>query len=226
MQVSPKGRLEWAKLFQPEMKFVTEAKPHGFYAVDLILSKEDAEPLQKLLKEMDDANYKQAADDALKEHRKKNGKKDSFKDGLAFAKAKGIERNDIPGKPVKDQNFKETGEIKFSFKEDAQWVRKKDGKTWDMKPKVVNAKLKPWDQTIDIGNDSTGKVLYEMNTYQTPACGVSIKLRGVQVIDWVEYGGGKNSSPFQVEEGEDINSEDVVTDAENMFSEETADVPF
>lgn len=225
MPVSPKGRLEWAKLFTPEKKFATEQKPHGVYSIDLILPKDEAAPLLKLLKDMDDANYKQAADDALKAHRDKNGKKDSFKDGLAFAKAKGLERNDLPGKPVKDENFNETGEIKFGFKEDAVW-EKRDG-SWrkEMKPTVVNAKNRPWDRTVDIGNGSTGKVSFEINSYQKPACGVSIKLRGVQVIDWVEYG-GKNSSPFQEEEGEDINSEDAVLDAEAMFSEESADVPF
>ena len=95
MPISPKGRLEWAKLFTPEMKFATDSKPHGFYAVDLILSKEDAAPLQKLLKEMDDANYKQAADDALKAHRKKNGTKDSFKDGIAFAKKLASEKANL-----------------------------------------------------------------------------------------------------------------------------------
>lgn len=225
MPVSPKGRLEWAKLFTPEKKFATEQKPHGVYSIDLILPKDEAAPLLKLLKDMDNANYKKAADDALQAHRDKNGKKDSFKDGLAFAKAKGLERNDLPGKPVKDENFNETGEIKFSFKEDAVW-EKRDG-SWkkEMKPTVVNAANKPWDRTVDIGNGSTGKVSFEINSYQKPACGVSIKLRGVQVINWEEYA-GKNSSPFQVEEGEDINSEDAVLDAEAMFSEESADVPF
>ena len=222
MPVSPKGKLEWAKLFTPEMKFTTNEKPHGFYAVDLILSKEDAAPLQKLLKEMDDANFKQNANDALQAHRDKNGKKDSFKDGLAFAKAKGLERNDIPGKPVKDVNFNETGEIKFSFKEDAKWERKSDGKTWDMKPRVVNAKNKPWDETKDIGNGSTGKVAYEIKPYQKPACGIAIKLRDVQVLEWVEYGGSQNSSPFQEEEGDDVNA---VETAEELFQEE-ADVSF
>jgi hypothetical protein len=225
-QISPVGRLEWAKLFTPEKKFATEQKPHGVYSIDLILKKDAATPLLKLLKEMDDANYKQAADDALKAHREKNGQKDSFKDGLAFAKAKGLERNDLPGKPVKDENFNETGEIKFSFKEDAVW-EKRDG-SWrkEMKPKVVNAVNKPWDRTVDIGNGSTGKIAFEINPYQRPACGVSVKLRGVQVLTWVEFGGSKSSSPFQVEEGEDINSEDAVLAAEGMFANEDTDVPF
>ena len=224
-QVSPVGRLEWAKLFTPEKKFATEQKPHGVYSIDLILSKEESAPLLKLLKNMDDTNYKQAADDALKAHRDKNGKKDSFKDGLAFAKAKGLERNDLPGKPVKDENFNETGEIKFSFKEDAVWAKRDGSWSKEIKPRVMNAKNKPWDRTIDIGNGSIGKVAYEIKTYQKPACGVSIKLRGVQVLEWVEYGGSKNSSPFKEEEGEDINSEDAVNAAESLFNEE-ADVPF
>ena len=55
---------------------------------------------------------------------------------------------------------------------------------------------------------------------------MSVKLRGVQVLTWMEYGGSKNSSPSKVEEGEDINSEDAVLDAEAMFTEENDDVPF
>jgi hypothetical protein len=53
-----------------------------------------------------------------------------------------------------------------------------------------------------------------------------VKLRGVQVLTWVEFGGSKSSSPFQVEEGEDINSEDAVLAAEGMFANEDTDVPF
>jgi len=95
-----------------------------------------------------------------------------------------------------------------------------------MKPKTVNAKNKKWDEAIDIGNGSTGKVAFEINPYQKPACGVSIKLRGVQVLDWVEYGGSKGgASYFSEEEGEDINAEDAVETAEELFKEE-ADVPF
>ena len=78
MQISPVGRLEWAKLFQPDKKFASEQKPHGIYSIDLILPKDQAAPLLKLLKEMDDANFKQTANDALKEYREKNGKKDNF----------------------------------------------------------------------------------------------------------------------------------------------------
>jgi hypothetical protein len=227
MPVSPKGKLQWAKLFTPEKKFATKQKPNGVYAVDLILPKEVAAPMQKLLKEMDDAHFKKTANEALKKFREgKDGEKDNFKDGLAFAKAKEMKRNPVPGKPVKDENLEETGEIKFSFKEDAVW-EKKDG-TWrkEMKPSVRNAKNKPWDKTKEIGNGSLGKVAYEIKSYDTPAIGVSIKLRGVQVLDWVEYtGSGGDSSPFEEEEGEDINAEEAVEEAEELFKEEE-DVPF
>jgi hypothetical protein len=226
MQISPVGRLEWAKLFQPDKKFASEQKPHGIYSVDLILPKDQAAPLLKLLKEMDDANFKQTANDALKEYREKNDKKDKFKDGAAFAKAKGIQRNAVPGKPVKDDNLEETGEIRFQFREDAKWVKKDGSQVWDMKPKTVNAKNKKWDEEVDIGNGSTGKVAFEINPYQKPACGVSIKLRGVQVLEWVEYGGSKGgASYFAEEEGKDINAEDAVETAEELFKEES-DVPF
>ena len=226
MPVSPKGKLQWAKLFTPEKKFATEQKPHGVFAVDLILPKEDAAPMQKLLKQIDDAHFKKVANEALEEFRKrKNGEKDNFKDGLAFAKANDMKRNPVPGKPVKDENLEETGEIKFTFKEDAKWVRKSDGEEFNMQPRVVNAKNKSWDKTKEIGNGSLGKVAYEINPYEKPCCGVSIRLRGVQVLDWIEYQKSGDTSPFQEEEGEDINAEEAIEEAEELFKEE-ADVPF
>ena len=54
---------------------------------------------------------------------------------------------------------------------------------------------------------------------------MSIRLRGVQVLDWIEYQKSGDTSPFQEEEGEDINAEEAIEDAEELFKEE-ADVPF
>ena len=228
MPVSPKGKLQWAKLFTPEKKFATKQKPNGVYAVDLILPKEVAAPMQKLLKEMDDAHFKKTADKALEKFRKgKDGEKDNFKDGLEFAKKKGMERKPIPGSPVKNENLEETGEIKFTFREDAVWENK--DKTWrkEWKINVRNAKNKTWDMTKEIGNGSLGKVAYEIQTHDMPHIGVRLKLRGVQVLDWVEYtGSGGDTSPFEEEEGEDINSaEEAIEEAEELFKEEE-DVPF
>ena len=94
-----------------------------------------------------------------------------------------------------------------------------------MQPRVVNAKNKLWDKTKEIGNGSLGMIAYEINTYEKPCCGVSIRLRGVQVLDWIEYQKSGDSSPFKEEEGEDINAEEAIEEAEELFKEE-ADVPF
>ena len=225
MPVSPKGKLEWPHLFVPQKKFENQL-PHGEYKVELILPKDDAKSMQKLLKEMDDAHFKKTADKALEKFREsKNGEKDNFKDGLEFAKKKGMERKPIPGSPVKDENLEETGEIKFTFREDAVWENKE--KTWrkEWKINVRNAKNKTWDMTKEIGNGSLGKVAYEIQTHDMPHIGVRLKLRGVQVLDWIEYQKSGDSSPFQEEEGEDINAEEAIEEAEELFKEE-ADVPY
>ena len=224
MPVSPKGKFKWAKLFTPEKKFENQ-EPHGVYSIDLILSKEDAAPMQKLLKEMDDAHFKKSANEALVDFRKNNGgKPDKFKDGLAFAKAKELKRKPIPGKPYKDENLEETGEIIFTFSEVGKW-QKKDKKTgdviqeWDMKPEVVDAKRRPWDESQLIGHDSEGKVQYEIKPHNFPTIGVSTKLRKVQVINLVEYHGGGEKIQF-----DDEASEEALETAEELFNEES-DVP-
>jgi len=51
-------------------------------------------------------------------------------------------------------------------------------------------------------------------------------LRGVQVINLVEYGGGRDSEFFGEEEGDDIGAA-VAEQASEMFAEQSAeDVPF
>ena len=228
--ISPSGQAKWAKVFSPNMKFISDKKPHGTYEVDLILTENEAKPLISLLTDMDNANYAQVANNALKKHREKaQGRKDTFKDGLDFAKKKGIERNPLPFKPELDESLEKTGNIVFKFKEDAKWVRKSDGQEWDMKPKVVNAKNKKWDAGIEIGNGSTIKVAYEVSPYYATATGVTLKLRGLQVITLVEYGGGSGSASalFNEEEGEDIGAEEVADQVSEMFAEQSAeDVPF
>ena len=225
IHISPSGRAKWSKVLTPNMKFADDKKPYGTFEQDLILTQEAATPLIRLLTDLDNANFAQAASDALKSHQEKGGK-GVFKDAADFARKKKIERNPLPFKPEVDENLEETGGIVFKFKEDAKWVRKSDGKEWDMTPKVVNAKNKPWDNSIEIGNGSIIKVAYEVSPYTKPCCGVSIKLRGVQVINLVEYGGGRDSEFFSEEEGDDIGAA-VADQASEMFAEQSAeDVPF
>lgn len=55
-------------MFVPQKKFENQL-PHGEYKVELILPKDDAKSMQKLLKEMDDAHFKKTADKALEKFR-------------------------------------------------------------------------------------------------------------------------------------------------------------
>ena len=227
--ISPSGRGQWLKVLAPNMRFVSETKPHGTYDAEQVLTPEEAKPLIELITNMDNAHFSQVASDALKAHREKNpGTKDTFKDGLDFAKKKGIERNPLPFKPELDAYLEETGNIVFKYKEDAKWVRKSDGKEWDMRPKVVNHKNQKWDENVEIGNGSIIKVAFEMSPYYAKAVGVSLKLRGVQVISLVEYGGGSGPGLFREEEGDTPDmAEAAVTQAEEMFANtEAEDVPF
>jgi hypothetical protein len=108
----------------------------------------------------------------------------------------------LPFEEDTDQEGTETGDIKFKFKLDAVGKRR-DGTTYTQNPIVVDAKLTPMDGSVLIGNGSTINVSFEPRTYYIPATkmvGVKLHLRGVQVLDLVEYGNGA-ASMFDEEDG-------------------------
>ena len=122
-----------------------------------------------------------------------------------------------------DQNGDPTGNIEFKLKLKAQ-VQTRNGDIYTQRPIVVDAKRKPLDSSTAIGNGSVIKVAYEPISYMmasTKQVGVSLRLKGVQVIDLVEYGGG--ASMFDEEDG--YVSERVEKDNRNDidFDDEASD---
>jgi hypothetical protein len=80
------------------------------------------------------------------------------------------------------------------------------------------------DGDVAIGNGSIVNVAFEPIPYvmaSTKQVGVSLRMKGVQVVDLVEYGNSGNSM-FDEEDG--YVSEAVAKDDRNEFTEDFADV--
>lgn len=172
------GNALWAKVFEPDTKF----DPNGTYSIQVTIPEEEAagicEYLDKVVQERFDEEVKA---------------KPKMKNSLS-TKA-GYE-------PHYDKDGNETGLVEFRFKLKAK-VQTRDGSMYDQKPIVVDAKRNPMDSNNLIGNGSIVKVAFEPIPYvmaSTKQVGVSLRLKGVQVIELVEYGNG-GASMFDEEDG-------------------------
>ena len=90
-----------------------------------------------------------------------------------------------------DKDGNETGEIEFKVKMKAKF-QSRDGKWFTQKPIIVDSKRTPITKDTLIGNGSTVKVAFETVPYammSSKTCSVSLRLKGVQVLNLVEYQG-------------------------------------
>lgn len=201
-----KGKALWAKVFEPDTKF----DANGIYSVNLIIPEAEAAEICEYLDGVVQARY----DEEVKA-------KPKVKNGLSTK---------APYDNEYDQNGDPTGNIEFKFKLKAK-VQARDGSTYNQKPVVVDAKRTPMDGDTAIGNGSIIKVAYEPVPYvmaSTKQVGVSLRMKGVQVIELVEYG-NSGSSMFDEEDGyvtervEKDNRNDIDFDAEDDDGEAEGD---
>lgn len=173
--VSPTGTAEWPRLNTPDTKF----NPEGDYKVTLVIP---AKGNEKFLQFLDEQHA--AAVQVIKEEN--------------------------PGKKMKtadapysiDEN---TGDIKVRFKMKAKITSKKTGKTYDMKPILVDASGAPCP-TVEVKGGSRIKVSFSCAPYYTAlvGAGLSLRLVGVQVLKLGEGGSGAATAAalgFSAEEG-------------------------
>ena len=115
--------------------------------------------------------------------------------------------NDPPYKPEIDKDTEEeTGRTLFSFKLDAR-VEPKKSEPFEQRPVILKADLTPFENSR-VGGGSKIKVGYEVVYYAMPvtsgsdkgkvAAGVSLRLRIVQVLEYVAYTGGANPEGFKM----------------------------
>jgi hypothetical protein len=172
-----KGKAMWAKVFEPDTKF----NPDGVYSVNVLLPEAQAAPMCEYL----DGLVQDAFDAEIKSNPKK---KASLTTRTPYDRAV-------------DQDGNETGDIEFKFKLKAK-VQRRDGTSYEQKPIVVDAKRNKMEDTM-VGNGSVVKVAFDPFPYvlaSTKQVGLSLRIKGLQVLELVEYG-GSGASMFDEEDG-------------------------
>jgi hypothetical protein len=194
-QIKIAGSALWAKVMEPDTKFV----PEGQYTIKVVMPVTEAAELCEQLDSL--ANQKLA--EVVKEQPK-------LKAVLSTVPAYTVEYDD-------DGN--DTGNITFNCKLKAVQVLR-DGSKRVQKPFVCDSKVKPLSGDTLIGNGSKVIVKVQANPYMMPATksvGVSLKMLGVQVIDLVEYG-MPTTSLFDEEDGY-ISEAVAKDDNQDMFND-------
>lgn len=173
-----KGKARWAKVFEADTRYV----PEGEYSIQVVLPEEEAVEVCEQLEKMAEAK--------LAEVVKEN------------PKLTNVLSTRQPFEMDTDEAGTPTGDLVFKSKMKAR-VKSRDGRVYEQKPMVVDAKKTPMDGNTLIGNGSTVKIAVEPIPYMmqaTKTVGVTLRLKAVQVIDIVEYGNNA-ASIFEEEDG-------------------------
>lgn len=168
---TPQGIAIFPKLNEPDKKF----NPEGVYSVTLRLSDEEAKPMLATLNKMHAQFYKDEC--------QKLGKKTLKQGAMPWKTATNWDKEtesrvDVPG-------F-----MDFTFKLKAK-VTTKAGKSWEQRPALFDARLQPLPADADpVGGGSVIRVNAEVFAWYTPALGfgISLRPRGVQVLEMMTYG--------------------------------------
>jgi len=174
-----KGKSLWAKVFEPDTRFVDD----GEYSTSVIVPEAEAAQVCEQLEALIDEEYNKV----VKE-------KPQLKATLSKRPVT---------EPDFDQDGNETGNVVFKTKLKAK-IRGKNGQAYSQKVNVVDAKRNPMSGDQLIGNGSVIKVAVEPVAYMmqsTKQVGVSLRLKAVQVIDLVEHGSSSTDAIFDEEDG-------------------------
>ena len=194
--MTPKGRANWVKIFNPDTKF----NPEGDYSVTMVYQQDEAQELMSYL----DKQLEASINSALKEKKTTRAKL----------------RTQAPY-----EIDEETGEVSVKFKLKAQG-KTRDGVIFTQKPAVFDSKRAPITDEIDLWNGSILRVGYQPIGYFTSlvGAGVSLRLKQVQVINAVS--GGAAEAVFDEEDGYTFDEDDVVTTTDSETDYDSEDIPF
>jgi hypothetical protein len=200
-----KGNALWAKVFEPDTRYV----PEGEYSIQVVVPETEAAEVCEQLENMAQAKLAEV----VKEQ----------------PKLKNVLSTRTPFEDETDETGNPTGNVLFKTKMKAR-IKSRDGRVYEQKPAVVDAKRTPLDGSQLIGNGSLVKVAVEPVPYMmqsTKQVGVTLRLKAVQIINLVEYG-NTTSSIFDEEDGfvtsairkddnSDVFQDELVDDAEGDF---------
>jgi len=165
------GVSEWPTLIDPDYAFDSK----GIYKAELILDLKDCQ---------EDKDY---IDNLIKKQKDE------------WVKLHGVNKK-IPEENVPYEVLGE-GKVKFKFKLYAS-NQKRDGSTFTQRPDVRDNENQPWDKSKAIWSGTTMKIAYEPVPYANSGIGlgVSLRLKGAQIID-LKQGGGVEWTPTEGNSG-------------------------
>jgi hypothetical protein len=214
--ITPRGPLKWPKLTAVDYGTKDYPNPKGSFSTKVVF--QAADPAVKAFLAKLQPLYAQAMADAQEEFKKL--KVETRK------KLKNVTENPLFTTLYDKETEEPTGEIEMKFSMAASGERK-DKTTWFARPSLFDAKGNPilvFDRKSgatlksapDIWSGTIAKVSFEAIPYFIPgtgAAGLSLKLKGVQIIDLVS-GGQRSASSFgfEEEEGYEFDSSSASTD--------------
>jgi len=190
---SPKGVAVWPWLNEPDKRF----DERGTYTVTLRVGDGAEDFIRKLNDIYNDGYARQLSEQ----------KKAKLKEGP------------MPWSAYMDDQGEPTGLTEFKFKNNAAY--KYEGKMIENRIQIIDSKRNPI--VANVGGGSTLRVGFEPYVWFVPSMGVgmSLRLKIVQVLDLVEFGGGNSASEFGFEEEEGfvgiVKSEETPEEPANDF---------
>ena len=194
---TPKGKAVWPRIDTPDTKFDED----GVYSCKLHVSEGDFKAFEAIIKPKLDAAYKEECS--------RQGK-----DKIRMAASSPLRIND-------------EGDHEIYAKQKAKVHTKSKG-TLEFTIAAVDSQGKKIDMP-KIGSGSTLKMAVEVNTWFVPSqgFGYTLRLRAVQVLDLIEYGGGDSSFGFGAEADGYVGSGESLNQAFEVADEaETTNAPF
>lgn len=197
---TPIGTAVYPYLNKPDTKFDDEGK----FRVRLRIPEEEAGELLAKIQEQYDESYKE------------------------FCSREGVRKlktASTPWRNAVDEDGKETGEIEFNFSSKASGVNKETKEAWTRTIPLFDSKRKPLSKSLVVGNGSQCRVSFFISPFYTKLLGFGISLRlvGVQVTEFVAGGGNTaESMGFGDEEGWESDEDEVTAkeDADEESEEE------
>lgn len=180
---TPKGIGRWLFIHKAQPKYKKPEETE--FSAQIVLTKQDALPIVKKLTDI----AERARQEAIAEATKPKDKKAISEYQLS-----------LPINPEEDDDGNETGNYVLKAKQN-EFIVGKGGKQ-RMKIAVVDAQLKP--TKANPGTGSTIRLKTDIVPFVMPATekvGVSLRLKAVQIIDLVAYGGADDISGFDKEDG-------------------------
>lgn len=218
MITSPRGTFKFPKLDKPDYGTKEYPAPDGKYETRMVL-RADAPETKAFI-----AKLQPFFVDAVA-----NGEKEFSELKIETRKKlKAVTVNDMFTTMYDRETEQPTGDIEFKFSMKASGIANKgkdNERKWAAKPAVFDSRGQLLKDVPEIWSGSIGKVTFEVSPYFIPAtgaCGVSLKLKAVQLIE-LRQGTDRSASEYGFGAEEDGYSHTAAADKVGFSNEDQTD---